>query len=188
MNPLHIQSRCFSNCCFWAAFPLKENLSYLQLLGALGREPHFFSRVWGACVSAAGPRGVLPDPGYRSLPPLGDLQNLDSTPPACAGDAGDGVSLRPWGHPPPCPRGPPARAGVQASCFRSFPAGTVLCGAGDWESPCEEASSRSPCTTSLNHPSKLKFHISYACLFRLCKTERKINISFKAYWINKHVV
>ena len=109
MNPLHIQSRCFSNCCFWAAFPLKKNLSHLQLLGALGCEPHFFSRVWGACVSAAGPRGVLPDPGYRSLPPLGDLQNLDATPPARAGDAGMGSR---WdrGHPPPCPRGPPARA------------------------------------------------------------------------------
>lgn len=81
----------------------------------------------------------------------------------------------------PAPEGRlPALRG-QASCFRSFPAGTVLCGAGDWESPYEEASSRSPCTTSLNHPSKLKFHISYACLFRLCKPERKINISFKAY-------
>lgn len=181
MNPLHIQSRYFSNCCFWAAFPLKENLSYLQLLGALGREPHFFSRsgVWGLVSLLQVPGGVLPDPGYTSLPPLEGLQNLDAIPPTHGGGGGAGSRGEPEAASPalsavgclPTLRG-------QACCSR---VSSGLCVAGDWLSVQEEASSRSPCTTSLKHPSKLKFHISYVRLFRLCKTERKINISFKAY-------
>lgn len=36
------------------------------------------------------PGGVLPDPGYTSLPPLEDLQNLDAIPPAHGGGGGAG--------------------------------------------------------------------------------------------------
>lgn len=175
MNPLHIQSRYFSNCCFGAVFPLKENLSYLQLLGALGREPHFFSRsgVWGASVSAAGPRGCVAGSGVHVSPSPGRPSELGCDPSRPWWGRRGRVSGRPWG----C-LSCPVRCGLPARAVSSG-----LCVAGDWLSVQEEASSRSPCTTSLNHPSKLKFHISYVRLFRLCKTERKINISFKAYWI-----
>lgn len=113
MNPLHIQSRCISNCCFWAVFRLKENLSYLQLLGALGREPHFLSRsgVCGACVSAAGPKGCVSGSGVHvSLSP-GRPSELGCDPSRPWWGRRGRVSVRPWGCLSwPVLRGPPARA------------------------------------------------------------------------------
>lgn len=92
MNPLHIQSRYFSNCCFWAAFPLKENLSYLQLLGALGHEPHFFSRSGGLGASVCcRSQGVCCEIRGTVSPSPGGLQNLDAIPPPTVGAAGQGL-------------------------------------------------------------------------------------------------
>lgn len=154
----------------WGPLDVSPISSLGQGLGGRGLES--LLQVPGGCCRIRGTRLCLLWETFRTwMRPL--------RPVVGAPGRGVGETVRPPLRPAPEGRLPALRG--RASCFRSFPAGTVLCGAGGWESPREEASSRSPCTTSLNQPSKLKFHISYACLFRLCKTEMKINISFRAY-------